>query len=197
MPAESAFFRAALEPAPADARVELACSVTGRSGGAGSLVLDLACDGAAMRLYVEAEPAPAGDGFAVGQPLKVTVIRAADDADGAGGRWLRVEGADGRLLLAAAAAGRVDPPDGTAWAAPFAWREAPGTCMVEETDCGATQRGALDLQLSGGAPRRLYDGTSSPVGDKGAFVAYVEAARAVPPGSGCPREFALALWAAR
>jgi hypothetical protein len=197
VPTEAAFLRAALEPMPGEPRADLMCTVTAMRGDPGSRVLDLACEGTATRLYVEADPAPAGDGFSPGQALTVTAIRAAGEAAGAEDVWLRVEAADGRLLLAAAVGTRVEAPAGAGWAAPFAFHEAASACMVEETDCGETRRGALDLQLSGGAPLRLYDGTSSPAGDEGAFLAYVEAARADLPGSGCPREFVFGLIAAR
>ncbi|WAS92750.1 hypothetical protein [Nannocystis punicea] len=197
VPTEAAFFRAALEPMPGEAGAELSCEVQAMRGDAGSRVLDLACAGEAMRLYVEADPAPARDGFKVGQQLRLRAIVAPGEVVGEPDVWLRVEDAGGELLLAAAVGARVDPPEGGGWAAPFAWREAPGTCMVEETACGDTRRGALDLQLSGGAPRRLYDGTSSAAGDEGAFMAYVEVARADLPGSGCPREFVFGLIAAR
>lgn len=196
VPTEAAFLRATLEPTPGEPRADLMCTVTAMRGEPGSRVLDLSCDGAATRLYVEAEPPPPGDGFSPGQALTVTAIRAAGEA-GAADVWLRVEAADGRLLLAAAAGAQVEPPAAAGWAAPFAFREAPSACMVEETACGETRRGALDLQLSGGAPVRLYDGTSSPAGDEGAFLAYVEAARADLPGSGCPRAFVFGLIAAR
>ncbi|MCY1012442.1 hypothetical protein OV079_44305 [Nannocystis pusilla] len=197
VPTEAAFFRAALEPMPGDASAELRCEVQAASGSPGSRVLELVCDGAAARLFVEAEPAPAGDGFATGQVLQIRSIVAPGEAANDPDVWLRVEDAGGALLLAAAVGARVDPPEGGGWAAPFAWREAAGTCMVEETACGETRRAALDLQLSGGAPLRLYDGTSSAAGDEGAFMAYVEAARANLPGSGCPREFVFGLIAAR
>ncbi|MDC0717602.1 hypothetical protein [Nannocystis bainbridge] len=185
---EAAFLRAALEPMPRDDGAELRCTVTAMRGDAGSRVLDLACDGEAMRLYVEADPAPAGDGFAAGQELRVRAIVAPGEVASDPDVWLRVEDAGGALLLAAAVGARVDPPEGGGWAAPFAWREAASACMVEETACGELRRGALDLQLSGGAPLRLYDGTSSAAGDEGAFVAYVEAARTNVSGSGCPRQ---------
>ncbi|MBZ5713629.1 hypothetical protein K7C98_30745 [Nannocystis pusilla] len=197
VPTEAAFLRATLEPTPGEPRADLDCAVTAMRGEPGSRVLDLECGGAAARLSVEAEPAPARDGFLPGQAVKIAAIRAPGAAVGAADVWLRVEAADGRLLLAAAVAARVDPPADPGWAAPFAFREAASACMVEETACGEARRGALDLQLSGGAPVRLYDGTSSPAGDEGAFMAYVEAARATLPGSGCPREFVFGLIAAR
>lgn len=195
-PAEAVFLRATLEPRPTGERVELTCELMGRAGQAGFFALELRCGEEAVSLLVEAEPAPASDGFAPGQTLRLLAIRAPGEA-GEDDTWLRVETAKGALLLAIAAGTRVDPPDGSAWATPFGWREASGTCMVEETGCGASQRGALDVQLSGGPPVRLYDGTAKAVGDKGSHLAYVEAARAVPPGSGCPRELAFGLLATR
>lgn len=198
-PAELASFRATLEPPPEEERIALSCAVSDARGEPGSRVLELACGERAMRLYLEVEPAPAGDGFAAGQALKLTAIRAPREGGLVGevDTWLRVETTAGALLVAAAAGSRLEPPDGTSWSAPFSWREAPSGCMTEETACGESGRGALDLQLSGGAPRRLYDGTSARVGDEGAFSAVVEAARTIPPGSGCPREFVLGLVAVR
>lgn len=188
--------RAALEPEPDEAEVELACDLIGRSGGSSAWTLDLQCEGAARRLFVEAVPAPSGDGFTPGRSLRLTLIRA--PAPGGGeDRWLRVETAAGRLLLAIAAGERVEPPGGSPWATPLSFRAAASTCMVEETDCGERQRGAVDVQLSGGPPLRLYDGTAKVVDDEGAFVAYVEAVRAVPPGSGCAPAFALGVVATR
>lgn len=196
-PAKSASFRAQLEPAPVGERAELACTVARRSGVAGSGALDLECGDAAIRLHVEADPAPTSDGFVVGQALKLTAIRAASATGGREDRWLRVETASGRLLAATAVAGQIEPPDASGWASPFAWREWPSTCMVEETGCGEFQRGALGLQLSGGAPEHLVDGTSAAVGDDGEYVAYVEAATVAPAGSECPPWFALGLLATR
>lgn len=198
-PADAAFFRATLEPPAEEERVALDCAVSEVRGVPGSRVLELSCGERTMRLYVEVEPAPARDGFVAGQAVALTAIRAPREGGAVGevDTWLRVESSKGELLVAAAAGARLDPPDGTPWAAPFTWREASGGCMVEETACGESVRGALDLQLSGGAPRRLYDGTSARVGDEGAFSAVVEAARTIPPGSGCPREFVLGLVAVR
>ncbi|WP_143825574.1 hypothetical protein [Nannocystis exedens] len=182
---------------PREPSAELRCEVQAMRGDPGSRVLELACAEEPARLYVEADPAPPDDGFAAGQELRIRSIVAPGEAVSDPDVWLRVEDAGGALLLAAAVGARVDPPEGGGWAAPFAWREAASTCMVEETACGESRRGALDLQLSGGAPLRLYDGTSSAAGDEGAFMAYVEAARADLPGSGCPREFVFGLIAAR
>lgn len=193
-PPESVALRVTLAPAPAEERAEFDCDVTEREGSGELVVLALACD-EPRELAIEASPAPPGDAWRVGQRLRVTTIRA---PDGAGGQdeWLRVESA-GRLLLAAQAGGRIDPPEGAAWSSPFAWTAAPSTCMSEESACGASQRGAVFLQLSGGAPLHLYDGTSSLACEKGAFAAHVEAARAALPGSGCGSAFALGVLATR
>ncbi|MFY0538642.1 hypothetical protein [Nannocystis pusilla] len=131
---------------PREPSAELRCEVQAASGDPGSRVLELMCDGEAARLFVEADPAPAGDGFAAGQVLKIRSIVAPGEAANDPDVWLRVEDAGGALLLAAVVGARVDPPEGGGWAAPFAWREAAGTCMVEETACGETRRAALDLQ---------------------------------------------------
>ncbi|HEY8379026.1 MAG TPA: hypothetical protein VIK91_21185, partial [Nannocystis sp.] len=165
-PEEAVFLRAALEPDPAEEEIELACDLIGRSGGSGAWALDLRCDGVNWRLFVEAAPAPAGDGFTPGRSLRITRIRAPRVGHGAD-TWLRVEAADGELLLAVAAAERLDPPDGSPWARPLHFREAVSTCMVEETDCGASQRGAVEVQLAGGPPLRLYDGTARAVDEEG------------------------------
>lgn len=192
--AEPVGLRVTLAPAPAEERAELDCEVVGREGGGEAVTLALQCD-EPRALVIEASPAPPGEPWRVGQRLRVTAIRA---PDGSGGQdeWLRVEAA-GRLLLAAQAGGRIDPPEGGAWALPFAWSEAPSTCVSEETACGASLRGALFLRLSGGAPLHLYDGTSSLGCEKGAFAAYVEAARVPAPGSGCGSAFALGVLATR
>lgn len=195
-PSESAYFAAEFAPAPADERIERTCEITGRGGGGELFALELACDDGPAQLVVEVAPAPASDGLFVGQTIAVTLIRAPGEL-AAPDVWLRVADAKGRLLLAYVAGSQLQPPDATGWATPFSVREAPTTCMVEETACGARQRGAVDLQLSGGPPLRLFDGTSEIVGDKGSFVAHVAAAEVAPVGSGCPRRWQFGLLARR
>lgn len=193
-PAEAVGFSATLVPAPAGERAELRCEIASRGGGGEQRRFELACDDGPAQLLVDVAPAPPGDAFVVGQVLRITAIRA-PGAAGEVDRWLRVESSSGRLLLAAVAAGRLDPPDGSPWLAPFAAREAASACMTEEAACGASQRGAVDLQLSGGAPVRLVDGTAAAVGDAGEFFAHVEAARVAPAGSDCRAYWQLGLLA--
>lgn len=195
-PPESAYFSADLALPIEGERADLACQIAGRSGGAGDFVVDLACGDVDAQLTVAVAPAPERDGLTVGKAVRLTAIRAPREF-AAVDVWLRLEDTKGRLLLAYVAGARLDPPDGTSWATPFSAREAPSSCMVEETACGASQRAAVDLQLSGGAPIRLYEGTGAVVGDKGSHVARVAAARAAPAGSGCAPQWQLGLLAQR
>lgn len=195
-PAESAYFAAALVIEAIDEPAGVACEIASRRGSAEEFALELECGGAAGELLVAVSPPPSGDALAVGAAIRVTQILAPIGL-GAADAWLRVEDLKGRLLLAYVAGGRLDPPDGAPWALPFAVREAPSSCMVEETACGASQRGAVDLQLAGGAPVRLFEGTGAVVGDKGAYVARVAAARVAPAGSACAPGWQLGLLAQR
>lgn len=195
-PAEAILFAATLSPAPAGERAEQRCEIAARDGDGEQRLLDLACDDGPAQLLVSLSPAPPGDAFTVGQALQITTIRAPGDA-GATDVWLRVESTAGRLLLASVAAGRLDPPDGSPWPAPFAVAEAATACMSEESACGATRRGAVELRLSGGAPVSLVDGTAASVGDAGEYVAHVETARVAPPGSDCRPRWRLGLLATR
>ncbi len=195
-PSESAYFAAELALAAPDEVTEVACEIVSRSGTAEEFALDLVCGDLAGELIVAVSPPPASDVLKVGAAVRVTRIRAPVGL-GVADEWLRVEDPKGRLLLAFVAGGRLDPPDGTPWASPFSVREASSSCMVEETACGASQRGAVDLQLAGGAPVRLFEGTGATVGDKGAYVARVAAARVAPTGSACAPAWQLGLLAQR
>lgn len=190
-PHEGASLRAALYPTPDAISATLECVVRGVSDDAEVVALELECD-ETRELVVESSPPPPGTPWIVGERLRVTTIRSPGS-----GLWLRVEAATGRLLLAVQAGSEIDPPDGTAWATPFAWSEASGSCMVEETACGSTQRGAVALQLSGGPPLYLYEGTSSTACEKGAYAVYAEVARPVLPGSSCAPAYALGVVATR
>lgn len=195
-PAEAILFAATLTPTPASERAELRCEIAAREGDGEQRLLDLACDDGPAQLLVSLSPAPPGDALTVGQALQITVIRS-PGATGASDVWLRVESNTGRLLLAAVAASRLDPPDGSPWPAPFAVAEAASACMTEESACGASQRVAAELRLSGGAPTRLVDGTAKALGDAGEYVVHVESARVTPPGSDCPARWQLGLLATR
>lgn len=195
-PAEAILFAASLTPAPASERAELRCEIAARDGDGERRLLDLACDDGPAQLLVSMSPAPPGDAFTVGQALRITAIRAPGEA-GATDVWLRVETVAGRLLLAAAAADRLNPPDGSPWPAPFAVAEAASACMTEESACGASQRGAVELRLSGGPPTRLVDGTAATLGDADEYVAHVETARVAPSGSECRARWRLGLLATR
>lgn len=190
-PHEGASLRATLYPTPDADSATVECALRGISGEAESLTLALECD-QARELVVASSPPPPDAPWIVGERLRVTTIRSPGS-----GAWLRVEDAAGRLLLAVQAGVDIDPPDGTPWASPFSWSEAPGSCVVEETACGATQRGAVALQLSGGAPLYLYEGTSSTACEKGAYAAYAEVARPAVPGSSCAPAYALGVVATR
>jgi hypothetical protein len=195
-PAEAILFAATLTPAPTGERAELRCEIAAREGDGEQRLLDLACDDGPAQLLVSLAPAPPGDAFTVGQALRITAIRS-PDAAGTTDVWLRVETTAGRLLLAAVAAGRLNPPDGSPWPAPFAVAEAASACMTEESACGASQRAAAELRLSGGAPTRLVDGTATTLGDAGEYVVHLETARVAPPGSECRARWQLGLLATR
>lgn len=197
-PAEAVQIQVALAPSLPGDLWAADCEIAARSGDPGSVAVELTCAGepAALALTVQAAPAPAGDPWAPGQAVRVVVVRSPDDAGGED-LWIRIESGGGRLLLAALAGSRLAPPDGRAWATPFTWAAVPSACMSEETDCGEAQRGALDLQFSGGPPLRLHDSSAAAAGDAGEYLALVEAALVAPGGSECPPEYRLGVLATR
>jgi hypothetical protein len=179
-PAEPVTFGWSLEPVPEDISLELACVLGEPAPDGETLALPLACDepgGPRTRtLTLWASPAPPTAALHAGAAVR---LRAVWPDDGTGARdtaFVRLEAATGALLVAAATAGALQPPDGSDPWLPFTLAPAAGACLSEESACGETGRAAVDLRRAGGAPRVIQDASHGPVGDRGEAQLWVAAA---------------------
>lgn len=175
-PPDAVDFRWTLEPVPEDILFAAAC-VTGELVRLDDgVALPLSCaepEGTRARvLSLWATPGLPTAALTSGLDVRLRVTRPGD-GDGA---FVRLETLKGKLLVAAASAGALLPPDGADPWLPFALAPASSACLSEETACGATRRAAIDLRRAGGAPRIVQDAGFAAVGDRGEAQIWVAAA---------------------
>ncbi|HEY0139008.1 MAG TPA: hypothetical protein VGB85_33205 [Nannocystis sp.] len=178
-PAEAVDFTWALGPVAGDIARGVACVLGEVTADGGALVVPLECaepEGARARtLAIQAAPPPPTAALRAGMAVRLWAIAAVDE-DGAVDRFVRLETASGGLLIAAAQAGALRPPDGSDPWLPFVITAAASACMSEETACGSQERSAIDLRRAGGPPRVLHDQGFAAVGDRGEAQLWVTAA---------------------
>jgi len=172
--AQEVRFEWTLDPVPEDISFADACVLGEPAAIDGGLALPLACEGGPRTLYVWGAPAPPVEALRAGRAARLLAI-AATDADGGQG-FVRLEAADGGLLVAAAAAGSLAPPDGARLWLPFDLAPVASACLSEETACGSRRRAGVELRRSGGAPQVVLDAGWAAVGDLGEAQLWVAAA---------------------
>jgi hypothetical protein len=178
--AEAVEFAWAIEPVPEDISLEVECVLGAHARIDGGVAVPLECaeaDGTRARtLYLWAQPGPPTAGLRAGAAVRLRAYQAAGpgaDADA----FVRLEAQDGGLVVAGAAAGALAPPDGTDLWPPFMISPATSACLSEETACGTSQRGAVDVRRAGGAPTIVLDASEARVGDRGEAQLWVAGAR--------------------
>ena len=178
-PAETVDFTWSLEPEAGDLAGGVACVLGEVTTDGGALVVPLECaepEGARARtLVIQAEPRPPTAALRAGLGARLWAVAAVDE-QGAVGRFVRLETTGGGLLIAAAQAGALRPPDGSDPWLPFVITAAASACMSEETACGSQERSAIDLRRAGGPPRVLHDQSFAAVGDRGEAQLWLTAA---------------------
>lgn len=152
----------------------LGCTLGQATSEAGALIVPMQCAGEgaeparAVTLTLWATPEPPTRALVAG--AAVTLTEVVDE----GQAWLRLEDADGPLVLAAAAEA-LTPPADASWWTPFLMMPAHTACLADETACGLRRTG-VDVRRSGGSPVVVQDAGWQVVGDKGEAQLWVAAA---------------------